>query len=404
MMAAAVAAGHRNRVTLLEKGPRLGRKLLLTGNGRCNLTNNVPPHRFIDDCGPGAKFLHNALGRFSNADAVEYFSARGVPLQLEQGGRYFPRSGGAAAVLQALESELATHGVTLVTGTPVTRIRREGGGYAIAAGADEYHAKRLIIATGGKSFPQTGSSGDGYDLARTLGHAIIEPRPGNVPLLAAERWLPQLQGVSIAHAVIGFTPGGERHIFPGGLMFTQYGISGPAAFDASRALADASETAAVAAGIDLMPGLPADRLDHQLVSAAARHGRKSLRGLVAQLLPERLAVVVVRLAGGDPEQPASQLSAGRRQAIVAAIKCCPVTITGTRGFDEAMVTIGGVAPRDLDPATMESRLAPGLYFCGEVLDLDGPCGGYNLQIAWTTGFTAGFAAGSATRHASGNST
>ena len=373
---------------LLEKGPRPGRKLLLTGNGRCNVTNSLPAPQFVADCGRGARFLHNALGRFSTADATAFFASRGLPLQLEQGRLYFPRSGGAAAVLALLERELAAQGATVVTGAAVTAVGRTAAGFQVDAGR-RYWSRELIIATGGTSYPGTGSSGEGYAMARALGHDVSEPRPGNVPLLVADAWLDGLQGVSLERAAISVACRGRRQAFAGGLMFTHYGISGPAALDASRALAGAAFP--VAAELDLLPDLTPQRLDRGLVSAAARHGKRSLKGLVAQLLPDRLAAAVVSLAGGTGAA-ANQLSAGQRAAIVATIKHCPVTLSGTRGFDEAMVTVGGVDTRGLDPATMRSRLVPGLSFCGEVLDLDGPCGGYNLQIAWSTGFAAGAAA------------
>jgi hypothetical protein len=395
MMAAITAAQGGKRVLLLEKMPHPGTKLLLTGNGRCNFGNNLEPARFIRDCGPRTRFLYNALSRFSNRDTVSFFAERGVIARLEESHSYFPLSGGAAGVLQALERSLVERGVELRTSAAVSIVRRKGTAFWVESTAGQFECRALVIATGGQSHQLTGSDGSGYGLAEGFGHGLTAVLPGNVPLLLEGNWFAALQGVSLRDCRLSFTLEGKDHVFAGGLLFTHYGISGPAALDASRVLAPALECGKVTAVIDLLPATDGQKLDRQLVSAAARFGKKQLRGLVGLLVPGRLAQAVVERVGLRNDSPANQLGAGQREDLVRGIKQCEVTITGTRGFDEAMVTMGGVDTSELNPATLESKKTPGLYFCGEVLDVDGPCGGYNLQIAWTTGHAAGRAAAGA---------
>lgn len=394
MMAAITAAEGGNRVLLLEKMPHPGSKLLLTGNGRCNFSNNFEPARFIRDCGARARFLHNALSRFSNRDTVRFFAERGVIARLEDGHSYFPLSGGAAGVLNALERSLGERRVELRTSTAVGVARRSGAMFVTESTAGRFESRTLAIATGGRSYPATGSDGSGYALAQAFGHTVAAVRPGNVPLLLDGTWFASLQGVSLRDCRLSFTLERRSRVFPGGLLFTHFGLSGPAALDASRVLAPALERGTVVVAIDLLPGIDAQKIDRQLVSAAARFGKKRVKGLIGLLLPDRLAQTVVERAGLRIDGPANQLNAGQRENLVRAIKRFTVVVTGTRGFGEAMVSMGGVDPREMHPGTMESKKTPGLYFCGEVFDLDGPCGGYNLQIAWTTGHAAGRAVAS----------
>ncbi|MRR09922.1 aminoacetone oxidase family FAD-binding enzyme [bacterium] len=366
--------------------PEPGRKLLLTGNGRCNLGNDLDPARFIGDCGPRARFLRNALHQFGSGDTVRFFAERGVAVRLEDRHRYFPGRGGATAVLDALRNELRRGGTEVRTATGVTGISGGPGRFELLTGGEPLPCRSLVIATGGRSHPATGSDGSGHALAAALGHAVTPVRPGNVPLTVAGGWTARLQGISLPECALSL---GTAPAFAGGLVFTQYGISGPAALDASRALARRLDHGPVAAQLDLLPALTDQRLDRELVSRTARFGKKTVKGLLGMLLPDRLAGVVADRAALQPAVPANQLTAGQRAGLVSAVKRFPLTIDGTRGFDEAMVTIGGVDLDEVDPATMGSKRMKGLHFCGEVLDLDGPCGGYNLQIAWTTGWVAG---------------
>ncbi|MCU0606167.1 MAG: aminoacetone oxidase family FAD-binding enzyme [Candidatus Edwardsbacteria bacterium] len=389
MMAAIAAASAGIRPLLLEKMPEPGRKLLLTGNGRCNLGNDLDPARFIGDCGPRARFLRNALHQFGGGDTVRFFAERGVTVQLENRHQYFPRRGGAAAVLEALLAELRRSGAEVRAAAAITGVRGGPGRFELLAGGEMLRCRSLVLATGGRSYPATGSDGSGHDLAASLGHAVTPVHPGNVPLRVTGGWTARLQGISLAECALAIGKGGAAPAFAGGLVFTHYGISGPAALAASRPLAPALERGPVAAALDLLPALSVQRLDRELVSRAARFGKKTIKGLVGMLLPDRLAGVVVDHLALPPAVPASQLTARQRAGLVRAIKRFPLTIEGTRGFGEAMVTIGGVDLRGVDPATMGSQRMTGLHFCGELLDLDGPCGGYNLQIAWTTGWVAG---------------
>lgn len=388
MMAAIAAADGGCRPLLLERMPEPGQKLLLTGNGRCNVSNDLDPAEFVGDCGPRARFLRNALHQFGCRDVVRFFAERGVAVQLE-GRQYFPRAGGAAGVRDALQRELRRGGVEVRTSAGVSAASAGEGAFELRAGADTLQCRSLVLATGGRSYPATGSDGSGYVLARSLGHTVTPVSPGNVPLTVAGGRTAALQGISLPDCTLAVGQGRASREFGGGLVFTHYGVSGPAALDASRSLAPALERGPVDATLDLLPGLTGQQLDRELVSRAARFGKKTVKGLLGMLLPDRLAGAVVGCAALRPGLVSSNLAAGQRDGLVSAIKRFPLTIDGTRGFDEAMVSIGGVDLREVDPATMESRRMSGLFFCGEVLDLDGPCGGYNLQIAWTTGWVAG---------------
>ncbi|MBI5806113.1 NAD(P)/FAD-dependent oxidoreductase [candidate division TA06 bacterium] len=389
MMAAASAAKNGANVVLLEKMPALGRKLLLTGQGRCNVTNNLEPKQFIYDCGSGARFLHGALNRFSGQDALDFFEQLGVKLVLERGGRYFPESQRSMEILLALQKALKQARVDVVCCARVLNISKQPGGFKISTPDKKYTADSLIIATGGKSYPATGSTGDGYGFAQELGHTIVPTRPSDVPLTVKEDFIKQLQGLSLKNVELKLWQGQKRISLFGEMLFTHYGISGPMALDASRVAGGWLKDGPVQCSLDLKPALSNEVLDQRLLRDMDSQGRKTYKNLLKGLLPSSLIPVFCLLSRINQNILVNQLNKEQRGVVRKLMKGIHFTITGLRGYDEAVVTAGGVDLSEVNPKTMESKKTPGLYFCGEVLDLDGPCGGYNLQIAWSTGFAAG---------------
>jgi hypothetical protein len=393
MMAAGRAASLGADVRLLEKNQALGRKLLLTGQGRCNLTNNLDSKQFIADCGPKAKFLYGALARFSTQDTVSFFESLGLRLKLERGGRYFPQSDDSHDVLRAMERFLRDKGVKVVTRAETVRVLKTKDRFNIIGQGNSFQSDRLIIATGGKSYPATGSTGDGYRMASSLGHAIVPPRPTDVPLEVREEFAKDLQGLSLKNVRLNFVQSNRKAVFFGEMLFTHYGISGPIVLDASRTVGPWLEKGPVDCRLDLKPALDSEKVDLRLRRDIQAQGKKRFKGLLKGLLPATLVPVFAELCGLGLDAPVSQITAIQRKTIARLLKEMPLTVTGLRGYDEAVATSGGVNTSEVDPKTMESQKTPGLYFCGEVLDLDGPCGGYNLQIAWSTGWAAGTGAG-----------
>jgi hypothetical protein len=373
--------------------PSLGRKLLITGQGRCNITNNLEIKKFIADCGPQARFLYGPLSRFGYEDTLRFFENQGLKCKLERGGRYFPESGSSRDVLKALEGFLTAGKVRIATDSRVAGVRRDRDGFAVISGASVHRSGKLIIATGGRSYPGTGSTGDGYAWARDLGHRVVPARPTDVPLNVKEPWVGELQGLSLKNIGLSFVQGRKKTNYFGEMLFTHYGISGPIVLDASREIGAWLEAGPVDCVLDLKPALDQGALEKRMQREIPTAGKKTLRVFLKGYLPSMLIPMFLGLGKLDGNLRISHLSAEGRETITGLFKGIRMTIESLRGFDEAVATAGGVALDQIEQATMESKLAPGLYFCGEVLNLDGPCGGYNLQIAWSTGRVAGQNAG-----------
>jgi len=389
MMAAGHAAALGASVMLIEKMSQPGRKLLMTGNGRCNLTCDRDAKRFLRDCGSSGPFLRKAVGRFDPGQTREFFEARGLSLMTEPDGRCFPASGRAADVLAALKAFVDEAGVRFICGAVVEALTVGPSGFNVDTSQGRFEAKTVVIATGGSSYPVTGSTGDGFRLAKSLGHRIVAPRPAEVPLVVADPWISELAGVSLADVGVCCIQG-DRHVdFRGAVLFTHNGLSGPAVLDASRVIARWHDNGSVALGLDLLPGLSEADVDAGLAQEIAGHGKRSIPAIIRAFLPERVARRVAIQANSLDEIPSARLPAVARRALAARIKNFVLTVIGTRGFKEAVVTSGGVVTSEVDPTTLESLIVPGLHFAGEVLDVDGPRGGYNLQIAWATGWAAG---------------
>jgi hypothetical protein len=396
MMAAGTAAEVGSSVVLLEKMPSLGRKLLITGQGRCNITNNLENRKFIADCGSRARFLFGPLTRFGFEATLKFFEELGLKTKLERGGRYFPESDRSRDVLEALEKYLAAGKVKVITNARVTGIRKEREGFSVTAGTEVYRSARLIIATGGKSYPGTGSTGDGYPWASALGHKVTAVKPSDVPLNVKDDFIRELQGLSLKNVELIFTSGSQKLRFFGEMLFTHYGISGPIVLDASRAIGPWLESGPVECRLDLKPALDEAALEKRMQREIPSLGKKAFRAFLREYLPAKLIPVFIGLCGIDAGLRVNQMNAGQRKKFGGLLKGIRFTVTSLRGFDEAVVTSGGVDTDQIDQSTMESKKVMGLYFCGEILDLDGPCGGYNLQIAWSTGRMAGKYAGART--------
>jgi len=391
MMAAARAAECGAEVVLLEKTRTLGNKLRISGRGRSNLTNLGEPEEFIAAYGPKGKFLINCLARFSNHDSIEFFAQHGVKTVADADGRVFPASGNANEVADCLVSHIKEQAVKVRADFRVSAVLAEKGRVVgVRKGDGTLFGDAVILATGGKSYPKTGSDGDGYALARELGHKIIRPRPALVGLVVRERYIDQMQGVTCPDAQLTFLVGGRPFVRGrGAVLFTHFGLSGPAVLDASREVVLGLEQGPVLVRINLLPDYVAAALAQTLQKMFAGRGAKSVGNLVDQLLPRRIVPVVLRRAKIRSEKKCGDIMSAERTVLARTVTGLEFTIARSRPIEEAMVTSGGVALEAIDPKTLESKIVKGLFFCGEVIDIDGLSGGYNLQAAFSTGYVAG---------------
>ncbi|NMC31993.1 MAG: NAD(P)/FAD-dependent oxidoreductase [Veillonellaceae bacterium] len=397
LMAAISAAENGAAVLVLEKMPAPGRKILITGKGRCNFTNRCEIDDFPKFFPNNGAFLYSALRAFDNQELIDFFAAHGVPSKLERGGRLFPVSDKAADIVDALVKTARQAGVRILTGRPVQSVRLADGRVSgVIAGAETTPADAVILATGGLSYPGTGSTGDGYRMAKELGHSVTPLTPALVPLEVTEDWIGELQGLSLKNVSALVRINGRKADSDfGELMFTHFGLSGPIILSlsqaASRALKQAPRPEIVVA-VNLKPALTPETLDKRLQRDFTAFARKQFKNSLGDLLPAKLIPVMIRLSGIAPEKPVHQISRDERRQLVELLQNLCFTIRGTRPVAEAVVTAGGVAVKEVQPKTMESRLVGGLYFAGEILDVDGYTGGFNLQAAFSTGFVAGRAA------------
>jgi len=394
MMAAISAAANGARVTLIEKKSALGKKLKITGKGRCNLTNLRPVSEFIAQYPGNGRFLYSALHQFSNQDLIDFFEERGVKTKVERGQRVFPASDQASDVVRALENSIRDHGIELVRPCRVSDVLIQDDrilGVKTDRGLIEGEA--TIIATGGLSYPATGSTGDGYQWAAKAGHNIITPRPGLVPLETAETWVKQCQGLSLKNVQAAAYDDKGRMINQefGEMLFTHFGVSGPIILsmssDIARLMGD--EGNKIKLYIDLKPALSPEKLDERLQRDLVLYSRRQFKNALEDLLPRLLIPVIVNLSGIEAQKPCHQVTREERLRLKDILKNLPLTITATRPIKEAIITRGGVDVSEVDPRTMQSRLTLNLYFAGEILDIDGYTGGFNLQAAFSTGFVAG---------------
>ena len=392
LMAAGLAAEAGASVTLFEKNPKVGRKLAITGKGRCNVTNNCDVQTVLANVPVNPRFLYSALGRFSPADAMAFFENLGVPLKTERGGRVFPVSDKALDVVDALFFWVKRAGVTIVNEPVEDILTRDGRVTGVFAGNHDHKADRVILATGGASYPLTGSTGDGYRFAKALGHTIVPPRPSLVPLVEDGTVCQSLMGLSLRNVAITVLEN-DKTIYQdfGEMLFTHFGLSGPLILSASAHMRHfGSKNYRIE--IDLKPALDEKTLDKRVLGDFEKHKNSDFVNALGELLPRKLIPAVIEAAGIDPRVKVHSITKAERASLVRVLKHFPIRISGARPIAEAIVTTGGVSVKQVDPKTMASKVTPGLYFAGEILDVDAYTGGFNLQIAWATGRLAGLSA------------
>lgn len=395
MMAAGTAAQGGARVTIIDRNKRPGRKLLITGKGRCNVTNNCDTRDFISSVPTNGRFLYSAISTFSPQDTMAFFEERGVALKTERGNRVFPQSDKAADIVDAMRSFLLDSGCRYLTGR-VTNLIMENGRVKGVKLEDGYSlsADCVIVACGGKSYPLTGSSGDGYALARQAGHTVTKPVPSLVPLVSSDSFCKDLQGLSLRNISITVYDGEKKkEIYSdfGELLFTHFGLSGPVILSASAHMRG-MRAGRYRIGIDCKPALSPEQLDKRLLRDFEKNKNRDFCNSLSELLPRTMIPVMVKLSGILPETKCNAVTKEQRHAFGRLLKQFPVVINGFRPIEEAIVTSGGVNVKEIDPKTMESKLSENLFFAGEVIDTDAYTGGFNLQIAFSTGYLAGISA------------
>lgn len=390
LMAAIHAAERGRRTLLLEKNRRPGVKILMSGGTRCNITHDTDNRGIVEAYGPSGKFLHSALAALSVQNTIAFFEAEGVPTKVEETGKIFPVSNKALDVLNALLRRLERSGATLTLGEPLRDVSRTADGFSMATPARTLTTSKVIITTGGQSYPGSGTTGDGYAIAAKFGHTIVPPRPALAPITIDAPWAAELRGVTLPDTGLRILEGNKPLITKrGSLLFAHFGLTGPVALDASRAVSGHATPDSLQLELDFLPGMKEAELEQYLREASLAHGKKQLAGLMAEKLPRRLIDALLSLCNQPLDRRAAGLSRLDRVTLVNSMKHLRVPVRGTLGFEKAEVTSGGVSLDEVDSRDMQSKLAPGLYFAGEVLDLDGPIGGYNFQAAWSTGWLAG---------------
>lgn len=391
MMAACVAARSGADVVIFEKNDRVGRKLRITGKGRCNLTNDCDKNEFLQSVATNAKFLYAALSRLSPSDTKDFFEELGVPLKTERGKRVFPVSDKAQDIVSALERACLDSGVRIIHKKAASLIIEDGRACGVIACGEEYRAKSVIVCTGGVSYPKTGSDGDGYRFAREAGHKIADIKPSLVPIVAKGKLCAHLQGLSLKNVgfkIIDIASGKTVYDDFGELMFTHFGLTGPVVLSASAHIPDIAPDKYKAC-IDMKPALTEKKLDERILSDFSELKNKDFANSLDALLPQKMIPVAVGLSGIDPRKKVNSITREERERLVSLIKNIEIPLERFRSIDEAIITKGGVCVNEINPKTMGSKLTRGLYFAGEVLDLDAYTGGFNLQIAFSTATLAG---------------
>lgn len=400
MMAAAFAAKNGNRVEVFEKNEKLGKKLFITGKGRCNITNAADLEDFFSAVTSNPKFLYSAFYSFTNEQVISFFEELGVKTKVERGGRVFPVSDHSSDVIQALKNEMERLGVKINLNAEVKELiteknstRETVNGIRLVSGK-KISGDTVIVATGGISYPSTGSTGDGYRFARRCGHKVSELSPSLVPMEVKEWYAGELMGLSLRNIEIRITDG-KKKLYQefGEMLFTHYGVTGPVILSASSVVGKKLKDTELTLHIDLKPALTEEQLDKRVLREFETNHNRQFKNAVDSLFPSKLRPVIVELSGIPEEKKVHEITKEERLRFVRLIKDFTMTLTGLRGYNEAIITKGGVSVKEIDPGTMESKLVKGLYFAGEVLDLDAVTGGYNLQIAWSTGYLAGMNAG-----------
>lgn len=398
IMASVRARQLTRDVILLERNNCIGKKILLSGKGRCNVTNIASVDDFIVKFGRQGEFLRTAFSRFFNQELIDFFKMKGLEMRIERQGRVFPITDRAISIIEVLKKYLQESSVTILYKKQVFDIKKDSNFFRLFLDTkDQIIAEKVILAAGGKSFSETGSSGDGFALANKLGHTIVTLRPGLVPLKTKESWVKELKGLTLKNIRLTFKSKNKKIVSNvGELLFTHFGVSGPLVLDlSSSVLGLLNENKEVILEIDLKPGLSPEQLEERLLREFGITGKKSVKNVLKELFPHKLAGLFVHLLGIDYNKRAGQVTREERRSILNMLKSLRLHIAGSLPLEEAMVTCGGVSTKEINPRTMESKIVQGLYFAGELIDGSAPSGGYNLQQAFSTGYLAGEQAGRA---------
>ncbi len=387
-MAAVFAARYGKSVMMFESGSRIGRKLRITGKGRCNVTNNSSTEEHMRNIPVNSRFMYSAFSQFGAEETMNFFEELGVPLKTERGNRVFPVSDKAEDIVSALERELRKTGVKIVKQPVSSLILEEGRCCGVVSGGNEYRSGSVLVACGGKSYPGTGSTGDGYRFAESAGHTITELKPSLVPLVSGDKFCAELMGLSLRNVTARLYDG-DRLIFSelGEMLFTHFGVSGPLVLSASSHIRQ-MQPGRYKLVIDLKPGLSPEQLDARIKRDFAENLNRDFSNGIRKLLPAKLIPVIIRISGIEPERKVNGITREERRKFGELIKAFPVRISGFRPIEEAIITSGGVSVKEINPGTMESKICPGLFFAGEVIDVDAYTGGFNLQIAFSTAYSA----------------
>jgi predicted flavoprotein YhiN len=413
---AAVRAAERGRKTiLLDKNGEAGAKILLSGGTRCNLTHAADARGIVEAFGPNGRFLHSALAALSPQQVVDLFEAEGVPTKVEPGGKVFPASDRAADVRDALLHRAKRAGCTLAMAEPLVELTRatsgadipvcpieknepgrqeclphcDDRGFRLVTAQRTIEAEKLLLATGGRSYPSCGTTGDGYRFAAALGHRIVEPHPALVPITSHAPWVLALQGITLPDVSVAVVESKPLAVCHGPLLFTHFGVSGPVILDLSHVVSGHAQPATLLLRCDLLPDVTEAELEERLAREQASAGKRHVGSLLDHWLPHRVGETIVALSGAAPNSPVGEFSKAQRRRLVQTVKQLDIPVAGTMGFRKAEVTAGGVSLDEVDSRTMQSKLVANLYFAGELLDLNGPEGGYNFQAAFSTGWLAG---------------
>ena len=397
MFAAIAAAKNGHQVTLYEKNEKLGKKIFITGKGRCNITNAADMEELFDAVVTNSKFLYSSFYGYTNQNVIDFFEDAGVPVKIERGNRVFPISDHSSDVIRALEREMKKVGVKVCLNTEVKSVEAEKGKFnkVVLKDTTTQTADACIVATGGLSYRSTGSTGDGFRFAENVGHKVTQCFPSLVPMETKEPWICELQGLSLRNVEAKILDG-KKELYKdfGEMLFTHFGVSGPLIISASsyvgkKFMDKNGQKKELTLEIDLKPALTEEQLDQRVLRDFEENHNRQFKNAITKLFPTKLIPVMLELSGIDPEKKVNSIEKEERKQFVHLIKHFRMTLTGLRDYPEAIITKGGVNVKEIDPGTMESKLVKGLYFAGEVLDLDALTGGFNLQIAWSTGYAAG---------------
>jgi predicted Rossmann fold flavoprotein len=389
IMAAGPAAGRGHDVTLIEKNKQLGKKLFITGKGRCNITNASPIDEFFDNIISNREFLYSSLYTFDNEAIIRLLESYGLHTKVERGNRVFPESDKSSDVIKAFQKYLDHMGAEVLLNSRVSHVYMEDNAFMVVLTTGEkMQFDRLVIATGGASYPATGSEGDGYKMAKAFGHTVTELKPSLVPIELEESWLKDLMGLSLKNVTLRAYNGKKLiHEEFGEMIFTHFGISGPIVLTMSNHINRLKNKPVLT--LDLKPALDDETLDNRLLRDFQEYTNKQLKNALNDLLPQKLIPLIIQISGIYPEKTVHQITREERSKLLEAIKAFPLQFKDFRPLDEAIVTSGGIKVQEVNPSTMESRIVPGLFFAGEIIDIDALTGGYNLQIAYSTGYLAG---------------